>query len=654
MSPIYFGFEPRNRGAAKNVVSTPQGDYEPVEPSRFRVYANALFSPSYQLLKGCLGLAVAIITYPVGFFAHMSAEGLMAQSAGDNFLPLKAPGLAVAVRRGLSLRQVDQALLDQAMFTTMQFAGQTVYLKEEPDRGDYLMVKDFREIDTKAKVPGRYLNVDAFESFLLVRSITTRICNLMAHLAESGSAYAVAVQKKNSIGKAPWVNARDDPDAETPMVTGSFEFEELSAFKMEGKADSAYTAFMQATGASGGIAAINSAALFSGIAHTSPRFLQTGQGDGIRSHGLLMKFEPRLASPDINLVGDILGRLFLKSLGDSLEEQLELLETLKAGLGLLRLTRVGEELTHLYKCLEIAVDCNAGMIPIFDGSRYEGSLVAGGPGATILAGGKRWPFQTVASLKNDFLTFSSHASALTAIGNLFPVDFKERVLACRSMFDLRELCLLATFSQSDRDEIVRKAANLDFGRPSWVISPSRLKDALSLIANMVNLNETYPIGRLALFSKDPVTVALSTFGEKSCPSWDIPQGTACSIKKATPPSPPVSINRKGAKGDISDAAWVMVIRTTDLTSGVAEFKEMASSLCYRSSSSTLARKVGHRVFSRDRMAEFWSELRDAVRVVNPMAAYEEDAENLKKRGLESEASTVTEGGAGAKRRRMGV
>jgi len=95
----------------------------------------------------------------------------------------------------------------------------------------------------------------------------------------------------------------------------------------------------------------------------------------------------------------------------------------------------------------------------------------------------------------------------------------------------------------------------------------------------------------------------------------------------------------------------MVIRQTDLFSAVEEFKKMASTLVYRSSSSELARRVGHRVFSRDRMAEFWKEMREALRVVNPLAAFESDEGNLKRGATDS--SSLEQGTPGApKRRRM--
>jgi len=104
MPSYYFGFEPTNRGSSKLAIKTPVGDLEPVEPSRFKIFTNAVFHPTYHLLVGCLGLAIAILSYPAGFFVHSSAEGLMTKSVGDNYLPFRPPGLAVVVRKGSTNR----------------------------------------------------------------------------------------------------------------------------------------------------------------------------------------------------------------------------------------------------------------------------------------------------------------------------------------------------------------------------------------------------------------------------------------------------------------------------------------------------------------------------------------------------------------------
>lgn len=642
MPSFYFGFRPSNRGASKLAVKTPVGELEPVEPSRFKVFSNAVFSPTYHLLVGCLGLAVAILSYGVGFYVHSSAEGLMTNSVGDAHLPFVTPGLAIVLRKGAILKQTDISKLEEFGFTVMQFATRTVWLKENPTREQFYSTFDMDGVDHSGMAPARYLNQGSFESFLILRSITTRICDLFHILATSGSPYVVAKQRENSEGSENWVNARTSPDADMPMAVEKFSFKKTHVFETDKIADSWSNDIAAFSGSSTGISSLNSGAVFCNAGIRKAGMLETGNGAGIINHGILMKFIPQLASPDINLIGDILGKRFIKCLGDTTMDQVENLDSIKSGLSALRLTRVGDELTHLYKCLDIAIDCNAGLVPIFENERYEGCLISGGPGATLIHNGTITPFQSVTELKNEFLNFSEHASNLAAIAQLMTEeDARDAVLEAKSMFDLRNVCLQAVLTQQDRDDIIRRAGHLDFGKDSWVINPANLKAAMKLLSNPSSANADTPIGRMTLFSTDPVMLALSCFGEKSAPSWDIPNGTKCSLKKSVPPASPNVERKKGSRGEISDAAWVMVVRQTDLISAVEEFREMASTLTYRSSSSMLARKVGHRVFSKERMGEFWGELREALKKVNPNAAYEEVEST--KRKLDSDSSSTVQG-----------
>lgn len=383
-------------------------------------------------------------------------------------------------------------------------------------------------------------------------------------------------------------------------------------------------------------------------------FLNSGDIGAIHSHGIIAKFNHRLAQPDPNLIGDIIGRHFLAALGDSFEEQVESLELIKTGISALRLTRLGDELAHLYKTIDIALGCHTGCLPIFTGSVYEGAVILGGPGGKVIIGRRQFPFIPKTQLKDEFLTVSDHVSALSSIANYFPAVDRASVLATRSMVGLRALCLDLEVNADTKDDIIRKASLLDYGSNTWVINPANLKSCFDLVANFSTLDETFPIGRLCLMSRDPVLVAFSCFGEKTSPSWDIPSGVTCSLKKQTPPTPPLpGTNKKGSRGDISDAAWVMVIRTTDLFSAVDEFRKMSSTLSYRSSSSKLAKTVGHRVFSRDRMNEFWLPMREALRTINPLVQFE-DADISLKRGATDSITESSGGGASlGKKRRLG-
>lgn len=655
MPHLYFGFEPRNRGTTKLAVKTPMGDLEPSEPSKVKVFVQATFSPVWSLLSGVLGLAVAILSFPKFSYVPTLSPGLMTRPATET-IPLRLPGLAVVVKRGVSLAATSSARLEELGFSSMQFSGRTVWLKEIAEKEEFLEVDKMADVDPLGPSPARYLNTHSFRALLVLRSFTTRVCELFHYLSQTASTPSPSAQSKSSELLHGWENALNMlSDDDTPAGTSdTMEFKEKLAYKIDNGCDRTAASLITFVGGSTGISSMNSGVVGNPLASPLDGFFRPGSASLITTSGLIMKFHPRLALPDPNIIGDIIGRRFLSGLGETREEQFENLELLKTGLAGLRLTRLGDEMAHLYKCIDIAIDCNAGCVPVFTKSTYEGSVICGGPGATILLNGVSYPFLPSGTLADEFLSISDHVAAITHIASNFPAG-KERegVIATTSMVGLRILCLELKVEQEIKDEIIRRASSLDYGANDWVISPTNLKSCFSLISSLSKLREEHPVGRLALFSRDPVLVALSCFGEKTAPSWDIPNGTTCSLKKHNPPSPPASVTRERSqrKGDISDASWVMIIRQTDLFSSVEEFKRMASTLTYRSTASALARRVGHRVFSKERMAEFWLPMREALRVVNPLADFE-TGEGTLKRGATDAAEGILENKQAGKRRRM--
>jgi hypothetical protein len=659
MPHIYFGFLPNNRNASKLAISTPAGDLEPIEPSKVKVFARSFFVPIYAMMTAILGLIVAIASYPQFCYIPSTTIGLLPRPATST-IPFLKPGLAIVLKKGATLLDHQIKLLEDRNFTSMQYNGCTVWLKERGSKTDLLSLESFIGINATGNAPSRYLNTAAFQAYLTLLSVTTRITELFHILSSGGTPvtensieeYALRSRLKNG-----WVCAAFKNDDDVPVVEGpNAEFKEIKVFKLDNSNESVITPLLYLPGASSGTSYANSGVAIRSHADTPLGFITVGLGEEIRSHGLIFKFNPRLALPDPNLIGDVLGRHFLHCLGETIEEQFENLAFLKSGLANLRLTRLGDELTHLYKCIEIAIDCHAGCLPIFNGSIYEGTIVCGGPGASVSVNGVTSQFLETTLLKQEFLLVSDHARALSNISHNFPEDKRKGVIGCRSMVALREYCLSLQTTQETRDDIIRIAANLDFSETEWVISPAMLKAAFVLIADLGKLSASYPIGRLCLFSTDPVLVAFSCFGEKSCPSWEIPSGTTCSLKGKVPPSPPPTIPTTGRarRGPTSDAGWIMVIRMTDLYSSIDEFKKMAETLSYRSTSSVLARRVGHRVFGRDRMNEFWLPMQEALRGVNPKASFE-GAEPMSSKKREFDGSVIEGAGPGesGKKRRLG-
>lgn len=654
MSFVYFGHEPAGRGATKLAVKTTQGELEPVAPSRFKVFAHINFSPLWAIATRLMGLLTAIVSLPINSYINLSSPGLLSEPASSP-LPFRTANLAVVQSKKGNLSSKDISTLDNHSFTSMQFAGRTVWLREGATREIFLLVDTMEGVDPLGPCPDRYLNTHSFRAWLTLLSFTTNILRLLDYLSMTGSSINPNTQRKGSTLKGNWklADTIKEGDMTDDIATEKLEYEKVSVFLADSAAERTLASLVHLAGSSSGIAAANSGVIMNpGCTHTG--FSNAGTTSDIQSPGFIMKFHPQLALPDINLIGDVIGRLFLAGLGTSIEEQLENLNLLKTGLSGLRLTRLGDELTHLFKCIEIAVDSYSGCFAIFSGGIYEGCVISGGPSNSLVIRGKTLGALTTQELRAAYLNVSSHSSALSIIASYLKEEGdRELVKSATNMWMLRDVLLSSALTQDERDQIIRHAANLDFGETSWVISPANLRKAFDLLTDVPGdgyEDLTEPIGRLSLFSKDPVLLALSCFGEKTAPSWDIPSGVQCSLASPNPPVPDTKTPRRGTtRGEISDAAWVMVVRQTDLFSAVDEFRQMAATLKYRSSSSVLAKRVGHRVFSRERMAEFWQKMREALRAVNPDAPFEGMGEK-KRSATESEAVETGVGNSPVKKR----
>lgn len=585
-----------------------------------------------------MGHLIAVLSFPKNAYIPI-------QSAGKKFNPPEAqiafhprPGLAFHLNRGFVLPETVSQKLETRQFSSIVFGKNTVWLKEEADREDYIWIVDnvVNFIPT-SRVPDRFLNPSSFVQYLILMSLTTRICDAFLRLCKGEDPDdRGSIEDRSEI--EDWHDITEGPiptaDSSMEIADSTPEFKDPKVVVMDREPEVNLLKMVKITPGA------KSVSLFSSGAFLNPfdplddsDTLSAGHPSQIIAHGKIFKFHPGLALSDANLIGDVIGKRFISCLGDTTDAQFENLQELKSGLSALRLLPIGDVLAHLYKCLDIAMDCHSGCAPFFSNRVYEGCVLMGGVGATLSYNGETVEFESMDDLKREFSTASSHAAALSSIGSKFPLDKRGKVMESQTMYDLRRECLTLSCSQDTRDFILQEATRLEFGLQHWVISPAKLKAFFHLISDFSNnLSSEEPIGRLSLFSKDPLRVALTCFGEKSCPSWDIPNGTRVSLLTANPPRAPANKPGKSPGGVTSDAAWVMPIRTTDLISAEEEFRRIAEMKCFRSISTVLAKRQRMRVFSADRMSVFWSEMQDAVRHINPSAIVGERGISPGKRG----------------------
>jgi hypothetical protein len=640
MPSIFFGYPAKKAGPTKLAVDTPVGQLEPAEPSVFKIYAVPDYThPTFSMISSHLGHLVNVLASPQYTQLPLSAEGDFV-TPPNNPLPFRLQNLAFVVHSDIGLSDVQIQILSENQFTSMRFGAKIVWLRENVTKGDFLLLQS-SEIPWNATgaVPSRYLNPSAFVAYLSTLSLTTRICETLHRLSEGASEGSdeFSGDKDKLEGYKVSTDYEEDPD----IPEGPKEKDSPVKFtnSENGKLDS-LTKFYYKLLAHAATTFHNprmSVTYYNCFETPAESFIHSGDIAPLQTAGKILKFEPKLAIPDVSIISDTIARHFRTSLGTSHEEQFDSLDKLRGGLSALRLTEVGDELAHLYKCIEVAIQGRCGLVPFFSGSFYEGCVLSGGYGTSFSVNGHLSGFEGKTDLRAEFLVASSHSQALSSISNKVPFAIRADVLKCISMVQLRRLCLNLSMTPDDRDDIIQKAASLRFSQSHWVISPIMLKRCFTLISNLSELKDDYPISRLCLFSKDPVLIALSCFGEKSAPSLNTPQGTLCSTKSPNPPSPPqMSTGAPKSKGSVSDAAWVMTIRKTDIMSAIDDFKVLADLQAYRSISTVMAKKQGFHAYSRDRMAEYWKELREAYRVVNPSGILDDLEKSLKRKGADAD------------------
>jgi hypothetical protein len=525
-------------------------------------------------------------------------------------------------------------------FRSIEFAGSTVWLAEGVSKTDFLKIRDtIPQMLNTGKVPDRYLNPDAYTSYLTLSSLTTAIFNASFRLS-TGKGNEPSEEEIDFQKVSGWKNIAEEATTEPMAIT-----EESATPKFVKESDGVLSPWEQSIvkmtvwqSKSAVASAMDSRALINPFTTPARSFLSAGNTSHIVAPGKIFKFDHRLSIPDVNLVGDVIGRYFLTALGPDFETQSTNLQKLKSGLGNLRLLPVGHVFAHMYKCLEISINCHSGCLPIFANHTYEGCVIQGGPGATLIVNGESVEFESEEDLKLEFSTVSTHASAMFSIADIFIKAGEPRadqLWKSKTMFDLRKYTIVSKLSQGDRDAVHQYAALLDFTVEPWVISPFNLDKLFSLIQNPKLLDREYPIGRSALFTNDPIKIAFSCFGEGSCPTWDIPNGKVQKIGENPPASQDTSKREKGSRGDISNADWVMTTRTTDLLSACDDFLSMAKTMSYRSVSSAEAGKRGFRSFSSDRMGVFWRSMVDALKVTNPIGDLGEKTQVGKRKAIDS-------------------
>jgi hypothetical protein len=244
-----------------------------------------------------------------------------------------------------------------------------------------------------------------------------------------------------------------------------------------------------------------------------------------QTYGLLVPFYAALAKDDKETVPDFFDRYLNKSLGESIEEVVDTLRDIRSAWGVACSTVFGQQVTHLVKVIDIALQAQARPIPIITDGQYLGCAISGA-GFTIVKANREYRPWARAELMASWPKVGIHKISLAKIAMKVAANQRPKVMACTSMWELHSLMIEAKVKETDRAEIITAAKGLLFeGHKSWQVNLSNLKKAFSLVRSTDELKDSdrLPIHSSTVLSTGRIELVWSCFGGMA-PSFKVPGG----------------------------------------------------------------------------------------------------------------------------------
>lgn len=561
MAVVHFGINPE-RSSRKTISKalTSRGlTYLRAAPAQLHIITIAFcIFPLWAAFISLLPPLVEAICDNTEVLAYQSA---FSYTKPDDRFPFPCPPLSVQAKSQMSSEEEDW--LTRHGFEEIQRSNRTYYLKREPTTQEcaYLFDHDF---PTTNWSPNSYVHLQAVDSFFMAVNILSRISQALrfcSHL--DGEDFG------------PYDNVASDDEEADPKGKGK----EKKSTKYKPKDSGLHAWFVSYKHLLGGmpspLALVKAASTSRRIWFSSHDFLHQQL-----TSGLCFQYLSQLTAPDDTTVVDFLAKHALRLLAKETEDQCEMVEYLRGEWGVLKYTEVGSQLSHLVKCMEIAIESQGLPIFVFHAQHYEGTCIQNSA-FSVYINGKLIDNVTGEEMNNvDKHDLSLHYTSLALIEK---VD-KRLVLKngagkepITSMFQLFQNCLVVSLSLEQQNTVRRHASNLRFPVSQWRVNPSTLISLSRLASGLQEFDDETPISAEALFTTDRVRLALSCFGS-FVPSVMVPSGTRIDLT-GPPPQVQKATPKKERRPGMS-ASWVMSVRHVPIDTGVADWNEMVEQKAY--------------------------------------------------------------------------
>lgn len=294
-----------------------------------------------------------------------------------------------------------------------------------------------------------------------------------------------------------------------------------------------------------------------------------------KNKGLFVPYVSELANYDTKKVIEIVERRFLTALGEDAEEILDIFEKLKAEWGVLGRTEYGKQLSHLYTCIELAIEGQCICKPFIDVKVYKGCLILG-TGFTLFRNGKAFRPVGHDSLRGAVIDAGSNSSILRKIAKAVRMEeekVEKWVKAVNSIGYLRASAQKWTLSAEERSEVLGMARQLSFNNNSLAINSSSFEIVASYFRDQELDPNNLPIHYTMLFSPNRSHVIWSAFGAMA-PSFRIQSGTKLNLTKSWKGK---TVTREGGKQETTGNVTRIACNNVVLKKALQDLDEMTDS-----------------------------------------------------------------------------
>jgi hypothetical protein len=561
----------------------------------------------------------------------LNLSGYRIDSKNSSLLPFPLPRVSIEVTNKGS-KQLEW-LFDNA-FEEQEIRGKVYFVCEEPTTEDLRSLLDGTstvEFNERNFVPIKTANISAI-------LVLTEMINTLSYLAQvlQFRLYdrlpkrSDIIEDKGDIGN---IIASMEIDSDARDTTkekfsgnGLFEIKRL------------YKSILAIFDGPSGSDVVDGESLSANPTCTSPESLTLPK----LSAGTFLKYVPELSSEDSRGVVDFFAKYLKRSLGHTTTEIVERLDDYRSAWGLLKSTETGQCLSHLVKCFEIAIDAHCGILPVFDGGVYTGCVLQGTGYTLNFRHEKTFPLDAQ-ELSTDIASMETNGRILEKIKQLLrarSADSNIRSADLTRPGKLRQLLLKGSFNDEQRNEMKELVGKVRFPQKRWPVTLTSITKFLNILSSPLDeISLDDPIGPEAMFSTDPLEIAMSCFKPNCCPSFRCPSGVKIDLSLTKPPAPPNSRTEKKGKGpqQINNGGWIFSVRRVDFFEAVSDFRILIKEREARSLGSSASRGLGYFVLSGGNFERVFLDMRRVIGVFDPSSFTETQATD---EGLGTKRSAV--------------